>query len=228
MSQALIVSLFVGLMCVTSCDCVQTQPDKSLENAIISASTDNPITDEYNNIIYTAGVATVQNELTDAINDAKLTGIPIAKKILRMPVIENEVTESAVEPEVSTVAVEPETETNDELTMSNADIELIALVTMGEAEGQSELGKRLVIDTVLNRMDHYGDTASEVIYAKGQYTCMWNGRIERCYVRDDIVQLVREELENRTNYEVIYFRTGHYHNFGTRIMVEDEHYFSGF
>lgn len=38
--------------------------------------------------------------------------------------------------------------------MAEEDINLIALVTMAEAEGESELGKRLVIDTILNRIDH--------------------------------------------------------------------------
>ena len=37
--------------------------------------------------------------------------------------------------------------------MSREDVELIALVTMAEAEGECEEGKRLVIDTILNRVD---------------------------------------------------------------------------
>lgn len=37
--------------------------------------------------------------------------------------------------------------------ISNDDIELVALVTMAEAEGECEEGKRLVIDTILNRVD---------------------------------------------------------------------------
>ena len=54
--------------------------------------------------------------------------------------------------------------------MSREDIELIALVTMAEAEGECEEGKRLVIDTILNRIDseHFPDTASGVIYQANQ------------------------------------------------------------
>lgn len=50
--------------------------------------------------------------------------------------------------------------------LSEEDISLIALVTMAEAEGECEKGKRLVIDTILNRMDseHFPDTAYDVIY----------------------------------------------------------------
>lgn len=124
-------------------------------------------------------------------------------------------------------SVKPEIE---EPAMSEEDIELIALVTMAEAEGEPELGKRLVIDTILNRMDHdtkWPDTASGVIYQAHQFTSMWNGRVDRCYVRDDIVQLVREELESRTNSECVYFRTGRYSDYGTPLFQEGRHYFSG-
>lgn len=36
------------------------------------------------------------------------------------------------------------------------EIELMAIVTMAEAEGESEYGKRLVIDTILNRVEQDG------------------------------------------------------------------------
>lgn len=112
--------------------------------------------------------------------------------------------------------------------LTQEEIELVALVTMAEAEGEPELGKRWVIDTVLNRLEdgYFGDTVHEVIYAKGQFTSMHNGRVDRCYVREDIVQLVKEELVSRTNEEVLYFRTNHYHNFGTPITQVGNHYFS--
>lgn len=114
--------------------------------------------------------------------------------------------------------------------MSDEDIKLIALVTMAEAEGESETGKRLVIDTILNRVDsedaYYPDTVSEVVYQKGQFSSMWNGRVDRCYVNEDICQLVREELENRTNSEVMYFHAGKYSKYGTPMFAEGNHYFS--
>lgn len=52
------------------------------------------------------------------------------------------------------IAIE-ETEESTEIIeeMSKEDVELIALVTMAEAEGECEEGKRLVIDTILNRVD---------------------------------------------------------------------------
>ena len=115
-----------------------------------------------------------------------------------------------------------------EVPFSDAEIDLIALVTMAEAEGECEEGKRLVIDVILNRVDspHFSNTVESVIYAKNAFECMWNGRTERCYVRDDIRQLVIEEIQNRTNYNVHYFRTNHYHSFGKPVVQVGNHYFS--
>ena len=117
---------------------------------------------------------------------------------------------------------------NEEELMSDEDIELIALITMGEAEAESVEGKRWVIDVILNRMDSddFPDTPRGVIYQNGQFECTWNGRLNRCEVREDICQLVREELKNRTNSEVLYFRTDHYHSFGERVGKVGNHYFS--
>lgn len=111
---------------------------------------------------------------------------------------------------------------------SDDDIFLIGLVAVGEAEGESELGKRLVIDTILNRVDTdiYPDTAYEVCYQKGQYSCIHNGRCNRCKkkVTQEILDLVKEEIIDRTNSEVLYFNTGGY-NCKHPIMQEGAHYF---
>lgn len=114
--------------------------------------------------------------------------------------------------------------------ISEEDIELLALVTMAEAEGECEEGKRLVIDTILNRVDseHFPDTISEVIYQRNQFSSMWNGRVDRCYVQEEIVQLVREELENRTNYDVIFFHAKKYSKYGTPLFNVENHYFSSY
>ena len=142
--------------------------------------------------------------------------------------------EEMIADEVETIdIVEPiieAEETVDEpiISVSNEDIELLALVTMAEAEGENEEGKRMVIDTILNRVDseRFDNTISEVIYAPNQFTSMWNGRINRCYVADDICQLVIEELTNRTNYDVLYFTAYQYGAYGTPMFQIGNHYFS--
>ena len=114
--------------------------------------------------------------------------------------------------------------------MSEEDIQLIALVTMAEAEGEPEEGKRLVIDTILNRVDSpcFPNSVYEVIYQPSQFTSMWNGRSDRCYVREDIYQLVKEELESRTNSDVIFFRTTRYSDYGVTMFQVGHHYFSSY
>lgn len=115
-----------------------------------------------------------------------------------------------------------------EYPISQEEIELIALVTMAEAEGEPEEGKRLVIDTILNRVDgvYWPDTVHEVIYQPSQFTSMWNGRVNRCYVREDICELVKEELLSRTNDEVVFFTAGKYGKYGEPMFKLGNHYFA--
>lgn len=127
---------------------------------------------------------------------------------------------AAEETEESTTEAIPE--------LPREDVELIALVTMAEAEGECEEGKRLVIDTVLNRVDseYFPDTVYEVIYQPNQFSSMWNGRVDRCEVREDICELVYEELESRTNYDVVFFTAGEYSAYGVPMFQVGNHYFS--
>lgn len=114
--------------------------------------------------------------------------------------------------------------------ITQEEIDLIALVTMAEAEGETELGKRLVIDTILNRMDdpHFPDTVHDVIYSPNAFSVMWNGRIDRCCVMPEIVELVKEELLNRTNDECVFFMAGEYSKYGEPMFQECCHYFSSY
>lgn len=117
---------------------------------------------------------------------------------------------------------------DEEASLLQWEIELIALVTMAEAEDECEEGKRLVIDTILNRVDceDFPNSVEGVIYQPSQFSSMWNGRVNRCYVKDDICQLVREELLHRTNSEVMFFTAGHYGKYGTPMFSVENHYFS--
>lgn len=120
-----------------------------------------------------------------------------------------------------------ETEQDNISDISEEEKDLLALVTMAEAEGECEEGKRLVIDTVLNRVDsvHFPNTISEVIYQPNQFTSMWNGRVDRCYVTDDIYRLVLEELEDRKDHDVIFFTAGGYGQYGIPMFQVGNHYF---
>lgn len=111
---------------------------------------------------------------------------------------------------------------------SQKDVELIALVTMAEAEGECEEGKRLVIDTILNRVDHvdFPNTVYGVVYQAKQFSSMWNGRVNKCAVNEDICRLVEEELRSRRNTDTIYFTAGEYGKYGIPMFKVGNHYFS--
>ena len=136
----------------------------------------------------------------------------------------------------STVSISPPTEEPEQVEeewpypISQEEIELIALVTMAEAEGETELGQRLVIDTILNRVDdsHFPDNITDVIFQPNQFTSMWNGRVDRCYVKEELVELVKEELLERTNYECVFFTAGGYSDYGVPMFQECCHYFSSY
>lgn len=137
-------------------------------------------------------------------------------------------TNLVVEPEVTDIVISEPIEP--EYSLTREEIDLIARLVMAEAEGESEYGQRLVIDVILNRVDHPAkympDTVTEVIYQPSQFSPMWNGRFDRCYVKPELVELVKEELVSRTNYDVIFFRTNHYSQYGTPMFQEGAHYFS--
>lgn len=130
---------------------------------------------------------------------------------------------------------EPETTTRTEVRdVSNADLitmddaVLIAKLVLAEAEGEPEMGKRLVIDTVLNRLDSsdFPNTVYDVVYQPYHYDPAWDGRIELFSELDDAFKLVVDEIHNRTNSEVLYFRTDKFHEFGTPMEQVGNHYFS--
>ena len=112
--------------------------------------------------------------------------------------------------------------------LSDEDIELIAHITAAEAGDEPEIGKRLVIDVVLNRMEssRFPDTAHAVIFQKGEFSPTFDGGWERTSATDELRRLVQEESEGRLNSSALYFRTKHYHSFGTPLFNYGGHWFS--
>ena len=105
---------------------------------------------------------------------------------------------------------------------------LIAHMVQAEAGNQCEEGMRLVIDCVLNRVgsEYFPDTATDVILAPGQFAVVENGAIQKAQPTDEIYDLIRQELNERTNYDVIYFTAGGYNPSGEPWAQVGDHYFS--
>lgn len=137
----------------------------------------------------------------------------------------------AYEPPLDIQLAQPEKSPPDEeesLGYTDDEIDLLARITMAESENQCEEGKRLVVDTVLNRVDseHFPDSIQEVIFQKNQFCPTTNGRLNRCHVKDDIREIVVEEIKDRTNENVMFFNSIGFTRYGKPMFKVGDHYFS--
>lgn len=138
--------------------------------------------------------------------------------------IEKEPTEPETPPE------EPDIPEEEVCPFDEDEIKLIAKLVEAEAGNQSELGKRLVIDTVLNRVDHpnFPDTVNAVVYQPYQYSPATSGAIDLYTATEENIRLVEEEIERRTESEVVYFQGGGYPSYGVPLYCIGDHYFSSY
>lgn len=106
------------------------------------------------------------------------------------------------------------------------EIDLMAQLVWHEAGNQDMVGKMLVADTVLNRVEdaRFPNTVEEVIFQKGQYTTARGlGRIEPPI---DCYGAVLSEIDGeRYNTEVLFFGRGY--GCGKPLFQHQDHCFSG-
>lgn len=167
----------------------------------------------------------VFNTFTDEVKEAPAVEILVeAETEVQTEVETEQVLSCVVETEMETETEEPE------MIFTEEEIELIALVTMAEAEGESEYGKRLVIDTIINRVnsEDFPNTVSGVIYQPCHFESIWNGRVDQCYVDADICELVRGEMRDISDPYVMYFCAGDYGQYGEPMYQVGNHYFSSY
>lgn len=114
-----------------------------------------------------------------------------------------------------------------EIDISEDEFDLLCRCVQAEAGNQSFEGKRLVACVILNRVDvdGWGDSITEVITAKNQFAT-WPRMIQNADVSDDTIEAVTAELGERSNPDIIAFRTGHYHSWCTPWKKVGDHYFS--
>jgi spore germination cell wall hydrolase CwlJ-like protein len=107
-------------------------------------------------------------------------------------------------------------------------LELLAQCVEAEAGNQGLLGKRLVADVILNRVDSldFPNTIEGVITQPYQFTSYWNGSISRVSVSDETFEAVSMELEERCNTELLFFTAQAYGSYGTPWRQVGDHYFS--
>lgn len=107
-------------------------------------------------------------------------------------------------------------------------LELLACCVEAEAGNQGLIGKKYVVDVVLNRVDDadYPDNITDVIMQKNAFSVVVDERIWEVEPTEETFQAVREELESRTNNEVLFFTSEGYSQYGTDWKKIGDHYFS--
>ena len=107
-------------------------------------------------------------------------------------------------------------------------LEYLAKCVLAEAGNQDEYGKRLVIDVILNRKENtaFPNTYEDIINQPNQFEVVENGSINEQVPDEYIYNLIFQELEKRTDSDVLYFKTIDYHNFAEPVIHHQDHYFS--
>jgi N-acetylmuramoyl-L-alanine amidase len=107
-------------------------------------------------------------------------------------------------------------------TFSAEDADLLEQIAMSEAANQGTVGMALVMMTVINRSEKTGDSIREVIFAPNQYAtagmCAGNDEAHEALA---LIESGWDESQG-----ALYFRTKHYHIFGTPLFQYKDHYFS--
>lgn len=114
-----------------------------------------------------------------------------------------------------------------EIELAYDELEYLAACVEAEAGTEGLIGKRLVVDVILNRIDSdkFPDTITEVINAPGQFSVVSNGAINKVDISQETFEAIEMELEHRTDSKIMYFRSGKYGT-GTPAYKVNSHYFS--
>lgn len=108
------------------------------------------------------------------------------------------------------------------------DLEELAICVEAEAGNQSLLGRRMVVDVILNRVDspQFPDTIHEVIEQPVQFSTYWDGAMDRVIEPSELtIKAVQMELEHRTHADVLFFTAGYYNPYCKPWGVVGDHYF---
>lgn len=129
-----------------------------------------------------------------------------------------------VDEEVTSVS-EEDIEVLEEIVKSEyikSDIQVIAETVEGEGGNQPLVGKVAIAATMLNRMERTGRTA-ESIALEAYNAYPYYGPVSQ-----ESYRAVEIAMENRDLFpdDMMYFRAGHYHDFGVPYCQIGDHYFS--
>jgi len=105
---------------------------------------------------------------------------------------------------------------------------LLAKIVTLEGGAEAHDTKMAIAGCVINRMNYYGQTLSQVLYANGQFSSVT--RVPYTTANEDSISAVRDVVAygvNIPNY-VMFFRASYYHSWGdqTPYALMGQTYFS--
>ena len=142
------------------------------------------------------------------------------------------VTEVAIEPVAEQPA--PEQENTDEPAYENPspqnnppvyDKTFFALAVQAEGYTLGYEGMRYIASAMLN-LARYRGCSIDAVLKSGAYTVVNNGTVWRQNLLPESMAVVEDELAGQIDTEIKYFRTSHYHSFGTPSFHYGNVYFS--
>jgi spore germination cell wall hydrolase CwlJ-like protein len=86
------------------------------------------------------------------------------------------------------------------LEVTSEEVTLIARLVIGEAEGESFEGKKMVAETILNRLvkGGFGTSVKGIIEFPGQYDARWNASLWAREPKEEDLKAVRDAIDNPT------------------------------
>ena len=115
--------------------------------------------------------------------------------------------------------------------ITEEDIEFLTKCVVIEAGYTDPVSQRLMLDCILNRIDseYFPNTLYGVLEQAHQFDVVRNGSTAYANPTEEDYEVVRSECRKgakRHNNEVQFYRTEHYHDFGTPLFSYGGHYFS--
>lgn len=154
-------------------------------------------------------------------------------RIYALPTTEPAPGEQDVKPHRMPGETTPEPTVPKKETITDGTLRLFAQCVEAEAGGEGLIGKRLVADVILNRVDDrdFPDTVEEVILEQNsngiwQFSVAGNGMLDKAEPSDETYAAIRMELNERSYPGLLYFTSEGYSKYGTPWQKVGGHYFS--
>jgi len=105
-------------------------------------------------------------------------------------------------------------------------IDMLAKCVEAEAGNQGLLGKRLVVDVILNRVDseRFPNDVASVISQRGQFAVYPNA-MSRVTVSQETLDAIVLELSQRTDDKILFFTARHYNKYCIPAYQHGDHFF---